>query len=203
MIGHPARGSHHHNAGYRDELNTISVWFSLLMRISIILIIFNIHWNGVFRSTLYGEPGEVSIGNGECRHEEAVGEVWLQQDGGEQAVAGDRDDDQDDDHDHDDQDGDVRMRTWGQGCRSGREGGRQSEARMQGRQGGEGGGGCGTRETFLKAMIRIMLNWFATNIVEKLKADQAEHKKMECMRILYRPMKSPMLYNKKQQVGTK
>ena len=52
-------------------------------------------------------------------------------------------------------------------------------------------------------MIRIMLNWFATNIVEKLKADQAEHKKMECMRILYRPMKSPMLYNKKQQVGTK
>ena len=97
----------------------------------------------------------------------------------------------------------MRMRTWGQGCRSGREGGRQSEARMQGRQGGEGGGGCDTRETFLKAMIRIMLNWFATNIVEKLKADQAEHKKMECMRILYRPMKSPMLYNKKQQVGTK
>ena len=48
---------------------------------------------------------------------------------------------------------------------------------MQGRQGGEGGGGCGTRETFLKAMIRIMLNWFATNIVEKLKADQAENKK--------------------------
>ena len=147
-----------------------------------------------------GEPGEVSIGDGEGHHKEAVGEVRLEQDGGEQAVAGDREDDQDGNHDHDDQDGDVRMRTWGQGCRSGREGGRQSEARMQGRQGGEGGGGCGTRETFLKAMIRIMLNWFATNIVEKLKA---EHKKMECMRILYRPMKSPMLYNKKQQVGTK
>ena len=30
-----------------------------------------------------GEPSEVSIGDGESHHEEAVGEVRLEQDGGE------------------------------------------------------------------------------------------------------------------------
>ena len=47
-----------------------------------------------------GEPSEVSIGDGEGHHEEAVGEVRLEQDGGELAVAGGgggRDDDNYDD----------------------------------------------------------------------------------------------------------
>ena len=49
-----------------------------------------------------GEPGEVSIGDGEGHHKEAVGEVRLEQDGGKQAVAeddGGRDDDGGDDGD--------------------------------------------------------------------------------------------------------
>ena len=65
-----------------------------------------------------GEPGEVSIGDGEGHHKEAVGEVRLEQDGGEQAVA---------------EDGvvvmmrvmQIEMTTWGQGCKRGRGGGRR------------------------------------------------------------------------------
>ena len=73
-----------------------------------------------------GEPSEVSIGDGERHHGEAVGEVRLEQDGGEQTVAeggGGRDD----------KDNLMMMMvmmmrvmtTWGQGCRRGRGGGRR------------------------------------------------------------------------------
>ena len=59
-----------------------------------------------------GEPGEVSIGDGEGHHEEAVGKVGIEQDGGEQPVAGDDDGDYDDndnnDNDDDDSDDDDR-----------------------------------------------------------------------------------------------
>ena len=66
-----------------------------------------------------GEPSEVSIGDGEGHHEEAVGEVRLEQDGGEQAVAGGGDDGGDDESDA------FKNDTWGQGCRRGRGGGRR------------------------------------------------------------------------------